>query len=225
MAARPVFDDWFIYFPDDYRWSAALALMLGSAAYGGAELGEVTAVARELTEHVGDDDAWFRAWCQQADQLREAAARAASGGRPLTAASQYLRACGYYQIGERFRLPKDDLALEVYQRSVDCFAAHAALTGGPLDGGPRIERVEVPCEESALPAYLVLHGARDEQVPLADARALLAAAGSADKTLAVFDERTGGATHCQNDRLTAATAVWPDWFAARLALPDRQERG
>ena len=150
MAARPAFDDWFIYFPDDYRWSAALALILGSAPYGGAELGEVTAVARELTGHVGDDEAWFRAWCQQADDLREAATRAASRGCGLTASARYLRACGYYQIGERFRLPKDDLALSVYQRSVECFEAYAALADAP-----RIERVEVPCEDGALPAYLV----------------------------------------------------------------------
>jgi dienelactone hydrolase len=374
MGTRPVFDEWFICFPDDYRWSAAVALLLGSATYGGAEPGEVMAVARALNGRAGDDDAWFRAWCEMGDDLR-------------SASSQYLRACGYYQIGEQFRLPKDDLALSVYQRSVECFREFAALTDGP-----RIEPAEVPCPGGALPAYLVLpaaanrrcpcvvffdglditkelqftrgvpelvrrgmaclvidgpgngesirfrglplrpdyevagsaavaylssrpeispsgigvmgislggyyaprcaareprfgacvawgaiwdyqatwrsrirsqfqqamsvagehicwvlgcgtldealarlasfrldgvvqdmrcpflllHGARDEQVPLADAESLFAAVGSADKTLVVFDERSGGATHCQSDRLTAATAVWPDWFAERL---------
>ena len=93
---------------------------------------------------------------------------------------------------------------------LDCDTVGEALSRlGPFQLDGVVQAMRCP--------FLILHGARDEQVPLADARALLAAAGSADKTLAVFDERTGGATHCQNDRLTAATAVWPDWFAARLA--------
>jgi dienelactone hydrolase len=388
VGAAPAYDEWFVYFPGNYRWSAALALMLGSAPYGGAELGEVAAVGRELSRHAGDDDAWFRVWCGMADQVAATARQAAADGRRLTASSQYLRACGYYQIGERFRLPKDDAAQSAYQRSVECFASFAGLTDGPP-----VERVEVPYEQGSLPAYLVLpaqqagpcgcvvyfdglditkelqftrgvqelirrgvgclvidgpgngesirfrgyplrpdyevagtaaldylitrpeidparigvmgislggyyaprcaareqrfaacvawgaiwdyqavwrrrlaagfqqamsvagdhicwvlgtatvsealdrlgafvldgvvqqmrcpllvlHGSRDEQIPLADARSLLAAAGSADKSLRIFDEHTGGATHCQNDRLTAATPVLADWFAKRLA--------
>ncbi|MGH9086528.1 MAG: alpha/beta hydrolase family protein [Acidimicrobiales bacterium] len=382
------FDQWFMYFPGSYRWSAALTLVLGSAPYGGAELGEVDAVGRQLLDRVGDDEAWFAAWAGMGDAVRRTAEDAAAAGRSLTAAAGFLRASSYYHIGERFQLPKDEAALDAYRKGVDSFGRYAALVDGP-----RVERVEVPFEGTSLPAYLtlpergespfpcvvyfdglditkelqfvrgvdelrrrgvgclvvdgpgngesirfrglplrpdyeaagsaaldylagrpevdparvgvmgislggyyaarcasreprfaacvcwggiwdyhatwqrriaeafggamsvagdhicwvlgcdtfdealdllgayaldgvvqdmrcpylLLHGARDEQIPLADAEAVLAAVGSADKELRVFDERTGGATHCQNDRLTAGTVAWADWFADRLA--------
>lgn len=381
------FDQWFMYFPGQYRWSAALALVLGSAPYGGAELGEVDAVGRQLLDRVGDDDAWFAAWAAMGDAVREDAEAAASAGRGLTAANGFLRASSYYHIGERFKLPKDDDALDAYRKGVDSFGRYAELVDGPP-----VERVEVPFEGTSLPAYLtlpaggggpypcvvffdglditkelqfvrgvdelrrrgvgclvidgpgngesirfrglalrpdyeaagsaaldylggrsevdaarvgvmgislggyyaarcaskeprfaacvcwggiwdyqatwrrriaesfggamsvagdhicwvlgcdtfdealerlgayaldgvvqemrcpylLLHGARDEQIPLADAEAVFAAVGSADKELRVFDERTGGATHCQNDRLMVGTVAWADWFADRL---------
>jgi hypothetical protein len=49
-------------FGADYRWSAAYALCLGSAPYGGADLGEVERVRQRLLPRVGDDDAWFDEW-------------------------------------------------------------------------------------------------------------------------------------------------------------------
>lgn len=146
----PRFADWFTYFPSDYRWSAALDLVLGSAPYGGAELGEVDAVGRALRRRVGDDDAWFGEWTAMADRVRADADDARAAGHELTAADWYLRACTYYQIGERFRLPKDERALTVYRRSLECFRHFAALTDGPV-----IEPVEVPYGSASLPAYFV----------------------------------------------------------------------
>lgn len=387
------FDQWFMYFPGHYRWSAALVLVLGSAPYGGAELGEVDAVGRRLLARVGDDAAWFEEWVAMAEAVAEDAEEAASCGRGLTAAGRYLRASSYYHIGERFRLPKDKTALDAYRRGVDCFGRYAALVDGPS-----VERVEIPFEGTSLPGYLavpaaggsrvpcvvffdglditkelqfvrgvaellrrgvaclivdgpgngesvrfrglalrpdyeaagsavldhlsgrpeidpervgvmgislggyyasrcaardhrfvacvswgaiwdyratwerriadsfqgamsvagehicwvlgcdtfdqalgllaayaldgvvqdlhcpylLLHGARDEQIPLRDAQSLFDAVGASDKELVVFDEHRGGATHCQNDRLTAATVVVADWFADRLRATVRQ---
>ncbi len=383
------FDRWFMYFPGNYRWSAALALVLGSAPYGGAELGEVDEVGRSLAGRVGDDEAWFSAWVAMGEGVRARADAAAAAGRNLTAAAGYLRSASYFHIGERFRLPKDTAALGAAQAGVDSFGRWAALTDGPP-----VERVEVPFEGTHLPAYLtappraggsapvpcvvffdglditkelqyvrgvaelvrrdvaclvvdgpgngeairvrglplrpdyeaagsaaldflagrpeidsarvgvmgislggyyaarcasrehrfaacvcwgaiwdyraiwerriaesfggamsvagdhicwvlgcdrfdealgrleayaldgvvqdmecpclVLHGERDEQIPLAHAEALVRAVGSPDKELRVFGEQVGGATHCQNDRLTAATTAYADWFADRL---------
>ena len=50
--------------------------------------------------------------------------------------------------------------------------------------------------------FLLVHGADDEQIPLADAQALFDACGSKDKTLRVFTAEEGGAQHCQRDYLT-----------------------
>ena len=50
--------------------------------------------------------------------------------------------------------------------------------------------------------FLLVHGADDEQIPLADAQALFDACGSKDKTFRVFTAEEGGAQHCQRDYLT-----------------------
>ncbi|MHB1987787.1 MAG: alpha/beta hydrolase family protein [Acidimicrobiales bacterium] len=390
--ATPRFTEWFRYFPADYRWSAALALALGSATYGGAELGEVDAIGRSLVSKVGDDAAWFDAWTEMGERLQSEAEGAERAGHGFSAASAYLRACTYYQVGERFRLPKDKAALDAYSASLECFRRFAAFESRH---GLVIERVEVAYEETSLPGYLVfprpsavtgpppcvvffdglditkelqfcrgvteltrrglaclvvdgpgngeairyrgldlipqferagsavldhlaarddldasrtgvmaislggyyaprcaaldhrfaacvawggiwdyratwerrmarsfesamsvrgdhiswvlgvanleealdrlegfvldgvvqqmrcpfllLHGAEDEQVPLSDAMALFAAVGSKDKTCRVFDQASGGATHCQTDQLTAATSVFADWLADTLS--------
>jgi dipeptidyl aminopeptidase/acylaminoacyl peptidase len=148
--SRPRFADWFAYFPDDYRWSAAMALVLGAAAFGGSDLGEADHAGRRLRERVGDDEAWFEAWRQEGDRLRARAEAAEAAGRALTAAGAYLRSAAYHQIGERFRTPKDAPALDVHRTSVDSFHRFAELTDWP-----RLEPVEVPFEGTALPAYLV----------------------------------------------------------------------
>jgi fermentation-respiration switch protein FrsA (DUF1100 family) len=142
--------DWFTYFAEDYRWSAAMMLALGGTAAGAADIGEVDEVGRELRTRSGDDDAWFRAWCDQADRVRRRAEAAEQAGHHLTAAGGYLRASAYAQIGERFRTPKDTAALQAYTTSLDSFAKFVALTDRP-----RIEAVEVPIEDSSMPAYLV----------------------------------------------------------------------
>jgi dienelactone hydrolase len=146
----PKRSDWFIYFPEDYRWSAAMTIVLGAIGAGAADFGEADQVGRQLREHLGDDEAWFRLWCEQGDRVCEQAMAAEDDGHSLTAASAYLRACTYYQIGERFRTPKDDDALEYYNASVHSFHRYAELCGWP-----RVEAVEVPIEATSMPAYLV----------------------------------------------------------------------
>ncbi len=146
----PGHSNWFTYFPQNYRWSAALAGILGTAPFGGAELGEVARVGRRLRDRVGDDEAWFDHWGREAGRVRARAEEAERTDYRLTAAAAYLRACSYYQMGERFRTRKDDRALSAYRAGVDCFQRFAALTDRP-----RIEAVEVPFENTSLPGYLV----------------------------------------------------------------------
>jgi len=141
---------WFTYFPEDYRWSSAVCGVLGAAAYGGSDIGEVDRAARGLRQHVGDDGAWFEAWRAEGERVRALARTAEREGRRLTAAGAFLRACNYYQMGERFRTPKDARALEAYRQGVECFHAFARLTDRP-----RIEIVEIPYEGASLPGYLV----------------------------------------------------------------------
>ena len=142
--------NWFTYFPEDYRWSAATVDVIGCASMGGSDIGEVDRLGRRLRGKVGDDEAWFAEWARLGDEVRAIAERAENEGNAYTAASFYLRACCYYQVGERFRTPKDELALEVYKTALDCFRRYARLTDRP-----RIEPVEVPYEGKSLPGYFV----------------------------------------------------------------------
>lgn len=154
---------WFRYFPgdrpEDYRWSAAFSLLLGLAHWGGSAMSEMHRVGERLSDKVGDDDAWFAEWRQAGDKLKALADEEDSAGHRLTAAGAYLRACCYYQMGERFRLPKDDVALAVYRESVDCFRRYAERIDTP-----HIEPVEVPFESGSLPAYFV-HAAATHSGP------------------------------------------------------------
>ena len=141
---------YFMYFPGNYRWSAAFVNMLGRAAYGGADISELHKIGRALAGKAAEDDeAWFDACVSVADEVRGHAERFAASGHAASAAAFYLRACHYYQMGKRFRTPKDKTALDAYRTAVDCFHRFAALAD------VKIEIVEVPFEGKSLPGYFV----------------------------------------------------------------------
>lgn len=150
VISAPQQANWFTYFPEDYRWSSAVCNIVGTAQFGSSDIGEVDRAGRRLRERLGDDDAWFEEWRALGDQIRSRAEGYEADGHRFSAASAYLRACSYYQYGERFRTPKDVAALEAFGTSVQCFHRFAALTDRP-----RIERIEVPYEDGSLPGYLV----------------------------------------------------------------------
>ena len=141
---------YFMYFPGNYRWSAAFVNMLGRGSYGGADISELHKIGRLLEgKDAEDDNAWFDACTTIADEVRAHAERFRASNHPVSAAAFYLRACHYYQMGERFRTPKDKKALDVYRTAVDCFHQFAGLTD------VKIEIVEVPFEGTHLPGYFV----------------------------------------------------------------------
>lgn len=141
---------YFMYFPGNYRWSAAFINMIGSIAYGGAEIGELHRIGHMLKDKGPEDDAaWFDACVKVADGVRAYAEKWDQAGHRYAAAHAYLRACNYYQMGERFRTPKDKIGLDAYRSGVDCFHRHAALTD------LEIEVVEVPFADGSLPGYFV----------------------------------------------------------------------
>ncbi|MBI3915431.1 MAG: alpha/beta hydrolase [Betaproteobacteria bacterium] len=141
---------YFMYFPGNYRWSAAILSMLSSAPWGGADVSEVDKIGRLLkSENATDDEAWFDACVRVAGEVRGRAERYAQAGYGHSAAPFFLRACKYYQMGERFRTPKDEKALDAYRTSVECFHGFVGLTDA------KIEIVEVPFEGGSLPGYFV----------------------------------------------------------------------
>jgi dienelactone hydrolase len=147
MASAPKY---FMYFPGNYRWSAAFVNMLGTAPFGGVDMSELHQIGRMLEGKSGDDDeAWFTACAHVADVVRGRADKFRAENYPVAAAPFYLRACHYYQMGERFRTPKDARALDAYRTAVECFHHFVALSG------MKIEIVDVPFEGKKLPGYFV----------------------------------------------------------------------
>ena len=144
---------YFMYFPGNYRWSAAFINMMGSATYGGSDIGELHKIGTLLKGAAPEDDeAWFDACAKVADGVRAHAEKFESTGHRHSAAAAYLRACNYYQMAERFRTPKDAKALAAFKTGVDCFHKHAKLTD------VKIEIVEVPMGTDgteSLPGYFV----------------------------------------------------------------------
>jgi dipeptidyl aminopeptidase/acylaminoacyl peptidase len=144
-------NSYFMYFPGNYRWSAAFINMMGSAAYGGSEIAELHRIGQLLQgKSSEDDEAWFDACLKVADIVRAQGEGFEKNGGRYSAAASYLRACNYYQMAERFRTPKDEKALAAYRKGVECFHRHAKLTD------VKIEIVEVPFENGgSLPGYFV----------------------------------------------------------------------
>lgn len=143
-------DHYFMYFPGNYRWSAAFISMLGTSTWGGSDIGEIDKIGRLLkASPKQDDDAWFHAGVKIADGVRAHAQRYDQSGHRFSAAPFYLRACKYYQMAERFRTHKDQLAVDAYKNSIECFHRFAALTD------VNIEVVEVPFVDGSLPGYFV----------------------------------------------------------------------
>jgi dipeptidyl aminopeptidase/acylaminoacyl peptidase len=64
--------------------------------------------------------------------------------------------------------------------------------------------------------FLLLHGAEDAQVSMADARTLFESIGSKDKTFRVFTAEEGGAQHCQRDYLALAVDTVCDWLEEKF---------
>jgi dienelactone hydrolase len=81
-------------------------------------------------------------------------------------------------------------------------AAMKHLEGFRLDGV--VQRITCP--------FLMVHGAGDEQIPLALAQRCFDAVGSRNKTLRVFSREEGGYHHCQIDNVSIGVAAMWDWL-------------
>jgi len=147
MASLP---NYFMWFPESYRWSSGLLNIMSSAPFGGADVSEVYQIRRLLEgKSLEDDDAWFDACVEVAERVNKSADTFRASGHDFSASAMYLRACNYYQMAERYRTPKDERALDIFRSSLACFRSFADL------GRVGIEPVEVPYEGGSLPGYFV----------------------------------------------------------------------
>ena len=142
---------WAVHFPGNLRWSNAMQIVKGMAPYGAIAMDEVDRIGRRLAARAGEADldrVWREEWAAMADRVVAVADTAASEQRHITAGNNYMRAGNYYYSAERF-IPPGPEKMAMYHKALRAYRAAMERLH------PEIERVEVPYENTSLPAYFV----------------------------------------------------------------------
>jgi pimeloyl-ACP methyl ester carboxylesterase len=122
---------------------------LGYIPYGGADFGEVYAVAQAIGD--GDDRAFCEAWTAAADRLSLQAEETLKNGHVRSARELFLRASVFYGASYHplYGEPVDSRLLLAFRRQAEMLDAGFALFE------PAIRRMSIPFEQTSIPAYLV----------------------------------------------------------------------
>jgi dipeptidyl aminopeptidase/acylaminoacyl peptidase len=145
MASYPT---WIDHFPENFTWSNAMLVTKGMAPYGAVALEEIERIAEQLRKRTSDPDAWWQEWSAMAARIEAYADAAAAKGRQLTAGNYYVRAGNYYFTADR-PVPPSERKFGLYRKALHCFHA------GFERRYPQMERIDVPYEDKALPAYFL----------------------------------------------------------------------
>ncbi|WP_042374802.1 alpha/beta hydrolase family protein [Streptacidiphilus neutrinimicus] len=136
---------------EDESFSFETLRAAGFANYGGADLGEVVATARNIAE--GDEDAWLREWSSTAERVHAIGSRALAHGHRVSAREALLRASSYYRTAEFYR--RDDPAGDPEVKRLSALSRETFATAASLMDTP-VEAVRIPYEDGTLPGYLFL---------------------------------------------------------------------
>jgi len=151
MVSTPSEGNWPVTFPGNLRWSNAMQIVKGMVAYGAAAMAEIDLITQRLKARAGEadlDTAWKEEWSKEADRVAKIGDEADAGGNKITAGNQFMRAGNYYYSAERF-IPPGEEKLAMYRKALRCYQ------GAMQRLHPEIERVEVPYENTSLPAWFV----------------------------------------------------------------------
>lgn len=119
----------------------------GTAAYGGADIGECLATARRVR---GTDlSSWYDEWSGTARRAEQLAERSLAEGRRESARLAFFRASTYYRTagGMLLGAPVDPRLIESDAAQTKAFRAGAALLAVPP------ETIAIPYEDTSLPGY------------------------------------------------------------------------
>jgi hypothetical protein len=136
------------FFTDaDFDYEARI--LLGAAASGIGDVGLVLATLDRITD--GDHQSWFDGWTEMAADLAARGDEALRRGRPQTASWALLAAAEYYAEALVFvdGLAGQPVLLPTLREHRSCWDKVVDVSQG------RIVRVQVPYEDTPLPAYLL----------------------------------------------------------------------
>jgi alpha-beta hydrolase superfamily lysophospholipase len=137
-----------ILFKNDFldgfgRWA------LGYIPYGGADFGEVEAVAQAVGD--GDESAYYDAWVSAADRMTAEAEDASAKGHRTSSRELRLRASVFYACANHpiYGNPVDPRLLAAFRKQV------AALDQALAMSDPPIMPLRIPFGDISMPAYLI----------------------------------------------------------------------
>lgn len=131
---------------------------LGYAPYGGADFGEVLAVAKAVGD--GDDAAFHDAWVAAADRLCAQAKESLAKGRTHSARALFLRAACFYAASFHplYGAPVDPRVVAAHRKQIAAFDSALALFE------PAIKPLRIPFESTTMPAYFIPAAGRAEEL-------------------------------------------------------------
>jgi alpha-beta hydrolase superfamily lysophospholipase len=136
-----------LFFKDDLQ--DALTWAAGYIPYGGADFGEILAVARAVGD--GDNGVFNKAWVAAGDRLVERAEIALAAGKRKTARDAFLRASCHYASSYRplFGTPADPRLLAAFRKQINAFNEGLRLSDAP------VAPLGIPFDGHSLPAYFL----------------------------------------------------------------------
>ena len=205
----------------DELLDAQLLRAVGTAGYGGADLGECLATARRIDEQ--DLDSWFEQWSATATVVAALAEREAAAGNRESARLAYWRASTYHRTAGVMLLgaPLDQRLVSAYSAQADMFQHAIAMMNVPG------EMIAIPFQDTVLPGYFFCP-ARDGQ-----RRATVVLTGGYDGTAEELYFANGAAALARGYNVLAfdgpgqgrvlteqRLAIRPDWETVVSAVLD-----
>jgi pimeloyl-ACP methyl ester carboxylesterase len=148
-----------IYFKDQDLDLYLQAFPLNHQSYGGATAGEAFYAASRVNEK--DLESWIHEWSSLDARVEAEGATALEKGHLVSARGSYLRAYTYYRTATLCLRVGDPRFRATWETMRSCFRRAARLFEPP------IEPVEIPYEDTTLPAYFVRAADDAERRPTA----------------------------------------------------------
>lgn len=120
-------------------------LVVGSAANGGAEIGEVFYAASQIED--GSAASWQQRWTELAQRVEARGEQSLANGHPVSARSQLLRAAYYYRVSVISMLPGNPAFKENGEKARQLLRKAGTLFS------PAVEYFDIPFENTVLPGY------------------------------------------------------------------------
>ncbi|KAJ5110595.1 alpha/beta hydrolase [Penicillium argentinense] len=136
------------FFKDGF-FNFELVRLLGSATFGGCEIGEALDIIPLIKEK--DPNSWYNAWAKAGTRAETLAKEAELQGNKAARCNALLRSANYFRAAQfMLNTRPDDRILESAERSVHNFKQAIRLLDGPA------YEVNIPYEGIRLPGYLYL---------------------------------------------------------------------